>query len=809
MLGLHQLRVDDEGGVAERAGDAVGAVVPVAHHDDTVDVLGHAVLGGVRGGRPGDGAARAGGQRVGVRVVAEAERPLHPAADGVVPVLLVGDLYLERHRVAPVDEAAVAGSGDGHLRRGVAHGDLDGRQPELALRVADPQTGGVLAELVVGVRGRHAGGVEGSVAVEVPLVLQLARLGVGGRRAAELDGEGSGAAGALVDGDLRLGRLVPRGVVDAVQARLGVLAEEAVAVVEHVQRPVGAELDVHRAVGDGHRHLLQLAVRQEVLDRGDRPVRARHGERGEVVLRELREEELIVPVLRELGGGGVVRVVVVDRAAHRALAVLLQVEVGEAGPLGGLVGVVVAVVQVGRGRGGQLVQAGVPAGGVRGPGRAVEPLTRLGGGEVPVVVVEVVARAVRPAAVHRLGDGGDVPLHVPHRAARGVGGSRVGTVVAPRDRAGAGVDVDAERVAHARHEDLGTGLRGPHREQVAVGDRVRPVVLHLDPQDLAPQVVGVARAAPRVEAGVHPGGVVVGREAVGAGRARRGVVTGREVEVAVVVPVEVAGDVAALPALGLDLDDDLLGGQVEGVAGPLEPGELVVALPLVPVRLGGAGGQGVRRGAGGGGRRVRRRHGLRRVVDVDPLVLGEPGVDPDRLEAVLGVVVHRDGVNDLGDAGGGVGQPDVAGARGVQHAQVGQHGHVDRLADALGEGDLLVARPLGRGVMPWMGIGGDGAGRRQRECHGGHDAAEQGTGKLQQLRLFLWGAQVKGGPPRVPLQGSRGGPPGTVGLTSPAARPCCRSSPRRTAVTDPGWPCRRGRCPARTSGCGSPWRPRP
>src|SRR5690606_31077812 len=139
------------------------------------------------------------------------------------------------------------------------------------------------------------------------------------------------------------------------------------------------------------------------------------------------------------------------------------------------------------------------------------------------------------------------------------------------------VDFHAERVAHAHHEDLRARLGGARREQVALGDRVGAVLLDLDPQNLATQLVAVARAAPRVEAGVHPGGVVVGRVAVGPRRAGGGVVTGREVEVALGVEVDVTGDVAALPAVDLDLDDDLLGGQVEAVTGPLEPGELVVA----------------------------------------------------------------------------------------------------------------------------------------------------------------------------------------------------------------------------------------
>ena len=128
---------------------------------------------------------------------------------------------------------------------------------------------------------------------------------------------------------------------------------------------------------------------------------------------------------------------------------------------------------------------------------------------------------------------------------------------------------------------------GSRGEEVARGDRVRAVVLHVDPQDLAAQVVRVAGAATRVETGVVADPVVVRRVAVGAGRARRRVVARGEQQVAVVVEGDVTGDVAALTALDLDLDDHLLAREVERVrlGVPREAAELVVALPLVPVRL--------------------------------------------------------------------------------------------------------------------------------------------------------------------------------------------------------------------------------
>src|SRR5690606_30527878 len=86
---------------------------------------------------------------------------------------------------------------------------------------------------------------------------------------------------------------------------------------------------------------------------------------------------------------------------------------------------------------------------------------------------------------------------------------------------------------------------------------------------------------------------------------------------------------------------------------------------------------------------------LDRCVDeVDPVVLLEVRVDGDALQAVLGVGVHRDLVDDPGDAGARVGEPDVTVAGGVQDTAVGQDRHVDRLPDVLGQGDLLVVRPV-------------------------------------------------------------------------------------------------------------------
>src|SRR5690606_31144346 len=98
-----------------------------------------------------------------------------------------------------------------------AYGDLLGGETELALRVRHPQAGEVQAELVVGVGGLDAGGVEGAVTVEVPLVGEGAALGVRRRGGVELDLE-RGLGGGDRGGRERGARgLVALGVGDPVE----------------------------------------------------------------------------------------------------------------------------------------------------------------------------------------------------------------------------------------------------------------------------------------------------------------------------------------------------------------------------------------------------------------------------------------------------------------------------------------------------------------------------------------------------------------------------------------------------------------
>ena len=125
---------------------------------------------------------------------------------------------------------------------------------------------------------------------------------------------------------------------------------------------------------------------------------------------------------------------------------------------------------------------------------AVERRTRGAAGEVVVVVGRVVAHAVGPAVVARLVQ--DVPLHAAVGPTGGADGAGVGTVVGDEEVVVLLVEADAERVAEAHGVDLGAGLLlgvGRLVEEVARGDRVATVGLRGDPEDLAVEVVGVGR----------------------------------------------------------------------------------------------------------------------------------------------------------------------------------------------------------------------------------------------------------------------------------------------------------------------------
>ncbi|TGO03775.1 hypothetical protein SERN_2975 [Serinibacter arcticus] len=776
VLGLLLARVDDRGDLARRGGGGGGTGVRVLGDDDAVQLLGLTVLHGVRrGGEAALAGARDALQRVRVAVVTQTEGPVQPVAGDDGAVLRVGGGELVGQDVAPREEPTVGRVVPGQDGRLVADRDDDARDTALALGVRDPKAHGVPAGRGERVLRGGGGGVGLAVAVEVPRVGQCAALGVGRAGPVERDGRRSGGRGVRGRRRERDGSLVARRVLDAVQARLGVLAEEALAVVEHVHRPVGADLHVDRAGPAGLVGRLERLVGHEVLELLDLavPVRAGlgaealHADGRDVVLGVLVQEGLAVPVLRELTRVGDGLVVLEDRTTHRALAAA-RGEVHELGE--GLVGGVVAVVQLRRGGRRERVETGVPARVVDRSGLAVEEVTARRRREVPVVVVRVRTVAVRPTAVERLGR--RLPLHVAHRATLDAGDAGVRPVVAPRHGARLGVDGHAEGVAQTGREDLGSRVRGALGPEVALGDRVGTVLGHRDAQDRSAQVVGVAGAAAGVEARVHARGVVVGGEAVGSGGARRGVVTGRDEDVAVQVEVDVAADVAALAALDADLEDDLLGGHVEGarLEVPLHAGELVVALPLVPVgglvlARGQDGGRGALRR---GGREALLVHHGGGVVQVHPAVVLEVGVERKVLQPVLRVRVDGNLGDHVHDAGVRVGVADASVAGGGQDRQVGQDLQADRLTDVLGQRDTVVVGPVqGLGV----GRGGSGVmvvprvrqGSRLRQQQRRHRDSEHSGSQSHSLHSALPSSSNDVRDAEVGIPGRRAAPPRWAG----------------------------------------------
>jgi hypothetical protein len=223
----------------------------------------------------------------------------------------------------------------------------------------------------------------------------------------------------------------------------------------------------------------------------------------------------------------------------------------------------------------------------------------------------------------------------------------------------------------------------------------------------------VLAAAPGVEGRVAAWPVV--QRGVAVGEERVGVVAGGQEQVAAAVEVDLATDVAADAAVGGHVDDLLLGAEVQPVADQLEAGQTEHAAEARPVGLGALEGR-VALVDLGRGRVVDRRVQRRRVVQVDPVVAGEVGVDRDALEALLVVLVDGDLRGQGIQAGPGVVDPHLTGARGVQHVQVGKNGEAHRLARAVVEGDLLEAGGWrGRLVVRSRGWGGGGGCRQSRQ----------------------------------------------------------------------------------------------
>ena len=593
---------------------------------------------------------------------------------GAVHRRVVGDLHLERHGVTELERLVLLRCHELHLRGQGAHREDDlGRGPPAG------RVGHLQRRAVVTVRGecvRRVGlaGVHLAVAVEVPGVRQRVAVRVGRAGA----GEGHrqrGLAGGRRGRDLRDRGPVAAHVVDPGQLGVRVLGEVAVAVLQDVERAVRPELQVHRVVEDDRRqdrvdagHLLAV-VQVEALD---------------VVAGPLVEQRQPVELGRPLGRRGAAGVVLVRRSTHRPDAAGAQQRPRGAGA--------VRVDDLGLLHRRQVRQPGVVRR-VVDRRRAVERRARGRGGEVVVVVRHVRCHAVRPAVVGRLVD--RHPAALPGRSPVRVGRVGVRRVVTDVRHVRGLVDGEPERVAQAHREDLGPGVGGADLEQVAGRDAVAAVALDLDPQQLAAQVVGVARGPLGVEGRVAVGPLVDRHEAVRGERV--GVVAGGQVQVAVTVEVDLAADVAADAAVDRHREDLLLGVQLQGVAGQLEPGQLHDALERREV----GGLAGLRRVTLVDARRRRvvgRGVQHRRVVDVDPLVGGEIGVDGDALHAFLVVLVDRDlGGQDV-QAGLGVVDPDLTGTGGVQHPLVRQHGQGDRLAREVVEGDLLEVR-VGRQRM--------------------------------------------------------------------------------------------------------------
>ena len=199
---------------------------------------------------------------------------------------------------------------DRHRRRAVADRDQDVLDAAEAALVAHGELGRVGAVRRVGVRGVRGRGVDRAVGVEVPGVGDRAAVGIARAGRVELHRERREAAGHRGRGLGDRG-LVAGDVVDAVDARVGVVAAEARAPLDHVQRAVRTEVEVHRAPVAG-------AQRERV----DRRHRARRAEvRGlDPAVVPLGDEPLVVVERRELALGIEVRVEVVARAAHRRAA---------------------------------------------------------------------------------------------------------------------------------------------------------------------------------------------------------------------------------------------------------------------------------------------------------------------------------------------------------------------------------------------------------------------------------------------------------------------------------------------------------
>jgi hypothetical protein len=207
---------------------------------------------------------------------------------------------------------------------------------------------------------------------------------------------------------------------------------------------------------------------------------------------------------------------------------------------------------------------------------------------------------------------------------------------------------------------------------------------------------------------------------------RVGVVTGRQVQVALRVEHDVAADVAADAAVHRHVDDLLFGVELDLPVGEAEARQPDHALERLKVLRSAV----LRRVALVDLRPpgVVLRCVLRwRVVDVDPVVpstLAEARVDRDALQALLVVLVHVDGRGDAVDARLGVVVPYLAPAGRVQHTAVRQDGEVHGFTRFVVQRDLLEVGVGRRGTLAHRRQRGQSAQRQDEGSHDGCSCAE-------------------------------------------------------------------------------------
>ena len=578
---------------------------------------------------------------------------------GRVTFFGVGDGGAPFDGLAWSEEVAVGWGGEGDDGRGIACDDGDGGCGGSAGGVGDGEFEDVVAgvgESDLGVRIRGEG-----FAVEFPVEAEGCgvAVGVGGTFAREGDLEGDGAAGRGGGGGGER-RDIAVGEGDAEESGVGI-GSPCFAVVETVEIAVRAELGVEETLeGDGG---------GEGFDGDEVRVLVETGPADDAAF-PVPPEETVVEVGGEAVGLFEFRFEVEDWACAGGAAALAD--------FGEFFGSAVGVVDEGGDGGREVFGSGIVDAVVARVG-GVEGSADFFRGVVVVGVGEVVADEVGPAVV--AGFFGLIDFVVAARAAGAVAAG-VGADLAPVDEAGGLIDAHAPWVAAAHAEDFGAGAGGAGREEIAVWDGDGAVVLRADAEDFAAEVIGIGGGflgVPRF----HVRAFVEGSEALGVA-VRVGIVAGGDEETAIGAEFDGTGVVAAFAALFAEGEEDFLAFEVEGIA---VHGEAAEAL-AVDV--------------------------FGRVVEVDPVVGGEFGIEGEAEEAIF---LSGGGVDGAGfDDGAGVWFPDAefAGDFDEEDAAVGCAFELHGLGHALGEDLDLPARVRGR-----VGGEGDGWERESWKCQGG------------------------------------------------------------------------------------------